>query len=57
MIKRQQKVSYKANEYFAAAVPLLRITNRYLSEICRINIGDIVNIEYSEGTLIIRKTT
>ena len=54
-MKRKMKVSYKANRNFISAVPMLRLANRYMRDIAKIGIGDAVEGEYAEGSLLIRK--
>ncbi len=56
MITRKMKISYKAERSFASAVPFLRIGNRYLRDIAKMNIGDAVEVHYSENTVVIRKS-
>lgn len=49
------KIGYKAERSFASAVPFLRIGNRYLKDIAKMNIGDSVDVHYYENTVIISK--
>ncbi len=56
MIVRKMKISYKAERSSASAVPFLRIGNRYLKDIAKMNIGDDVEVRYFENTVVIRKS-
>lgn len=49
------KIGYKARgAYFVNAIPELRLSNKYLRQF-GFEIGQVVNIEYSDGLLVIRK--
>lgn len=51
----RMKVGYKAGAYYANATPEIRLANHSLREIVGLEIGQLIDVEYTAGVLTIRK--